>query len=381
MLCIKGTIKRFFGKRFFLWLILLWVQALAAQELPPLRAYVVVDSVHQRLLLAQNEHERFPPASLTKLMTAYLTFEALQNNKIQLDQKLTVSALARQQDGSRMFLEAGQQVSVDDLLRGLIIQSGNDASIVLAQHLAPSVADFVALMNQKALQLGMNNSHFMNPNGLPDEQHYSSAYDLALLAQALIRNFPQYYHYYQEKSFTFNKIAQNNRNRLLWTRPSVDGLKTGHTQAAGYCLVSSEAREKERLVVVVLGAAKEAQRYQATEALLNRAWAQHQTLRLVQKNQALQELPVYYGRVNHATVYAAQDLDLSLWAQDRDKIQAHLNIQHLEAPLAAGAEVGRLSVSLNGQTLAQVPIVIDEALEETHFVKRFWHGLQLWWAD
>ncbi|MBI3936438.1 MAG: D-alanyl-D-alanine carboxypeptidase, partial [Betaproteobacteria bacterium] len=281
---------------------------------PPIaaKAYLLLDFHSRQTLVAYNPHERVEPASLTKLMTAYLTFAALRQKLIQREQRVVVSERAWRAEGSRTFIEPRKPVTVDELMRGVIVQSGNDASIALAEAVAGSEEVFAQMMNREAQRLGMKNTHFVNSTGLPHPQHYSSAYDLALLASALIHDFPEYYPLYAEKEFRYNNISQSNRNRLLWTDPAVDGMKTGYTEHSGYSLISSAKRGPRRLISVVLGAASESVRAGESQKLLNYGFQFYDSVRLYEKNQPVVTLQVWKGSGNNVKAGFLHDLYLAL---------------------------------------------------------------------
>lgn len=357
----------------------LLLSGLRANELNlPVKSYILLDHQSGRVLNELNADQRLPPASITKLMTAYLVFEALASNKIKLTDTVVVSQEAYKQEGSRMFIELNKSVAIEDLLRGLIIQSGNDASIALAETVGGTVGEFVKMMNAKAQALGMTNTSFSNPNGLPDPNHYSTARDIAILARNMIANYPQYYHYYSEKSFKYNKIDQKNRNRLLFTNPQVDGLKTGHTQEAGYCLASSEKRTNGRMIAVVLGAEKENQRYEASQALLNYGFAQFETVTVLSANKILQTVPVYKGEINEVNGVVAQDVQLTVFKMDKPHLSASIHLDTAIAPIQKGQKLGRVDIILNNQVIKTVDVVANEAIPEAGFFKRLWHSMKLW---
>ena len=301
----------------------LLVTALAALTLPTLvlaqqqpvaptlaaKSWLLIESASGQELAAQAADNRLDPASLTKLMTAYITFSALKAGTIKLDQMVVVSEKAWRQEGSRMFIKVGTQVKVEDLIKGMIIQSGNDACVALAELIAGSEENFAQMMNKEAQRLGMKGTSFRNAAGLPDPNHYTTARDLATLAGALIRDFPEdYAKYYSLKEFTYNNIKQPNRNRLLWLDPSVDGVKTGHTEAAGYCLISSAKRDSRRLLAVVLGTTSDNVRAQESLKLLNFGFQAYEAVKVVAKDQAVSDLKVWKGKEN--TVKAGFQSDL-----------------------------------------------------------------------
>lgn len=354
-----------------------------AQQSPelPVKSYILTDAQSGQILAEQNANEHLSPASITKLMTGYLTFEALKSGKIKLDTLVNVSRNAYQQEGSRMFIEINSQVPVNELLQGLIVQSGNDAAVALAEYLGGSVAGFTDMMNKKAAELGMKDTHYMNPTGLPDPQHYSSAHDIALLARQIIKDFPQYYHYYGQKSFTYNKIKQSNRNRLLWRNANIDGLKTGHTSDAGYCLTSSEKRGGLRLIGVVLGAAKENERYDASQALFNYGFARFEDVEVLKSNQILTTVPVFKGVQNEIQIEPQHAVHLLLPKEDKDKVTAGLDLPRVIAPVEKGQVLGKITVKVGNKVYTTLPAVAAESVAEAGFFKRGWHSLKLLFAD
>src|SRR5688572_30579968 len=272
------------------------------------RGYVLLDYTSNQVLAATNENERLEPASLTKLMTAYAVFHALKDGRTKLTDMVTISPYARSQDGSRMFVDVGTQVSVENLIQGMIVQSGNDATVALAEHVAGSEPVFVDLMNQYAQQLGMVSTRFQNSPGMPHPEHYTTARDVALLSSALIKEYPDYYKYYSQREFTWNKITQPNRNGLLYRDASVDGLKTGHTESAGYCLVSSAHRDGMRLVSVVMGSPTVRAREDASAALLNYGFNFYQTRKLYAARSPVITLPVWKGVADEVKLGVPHDV-------------------------------------------------------------------------
>ena len=319
------------------------------------------------------------PASLTKLMTAYLTFFALRQGAIKPTQTLPVSERAWRAEGSRMFVQPNMPVTVDELIRGMIVQSGNDACITLAEGISGSEEEFVRRMNQEAQRLGMKNTHFMNATGLPHPQHYTTAHDLALLARAIIRDFPEYYPFYSMKEYTYNNITQANRNRLLWQDPTVDGMKTGHTESAGFCLISSAKRDSRRLISVVLGTASETLRASESQKLLNYGFQNFDTHRLYQRGQTVATLPVWKGSENTLKAGVAEDFYVALPKGQYGRLKAALvSKQPLLAPLSAGQAVGTIRLTLAGKPYAEFPLVALEAVSTANFFKRGWDGVKLW---
>jgi D-alanyl-D-alanine carboxypeptidase (penicillin-binding protein 5/6) len=364
------------------WL-LVCAAAQAAQPAPPSivgKAWLVGDVTSGQMLAAQKADERFEPASLTKLMTAYLVFAALRDKKLTPEQQVAVSVRAWRAPGSRMFIEPRRPVTVDELIRGMEVHSGNDACIALAEAVAGSEEVFVQLMNREAERLGMKNTHFMNATGLPDAQHYSTARDLYVLAEALIRDFPEdYARYYALKEFRYNNITQPNRNRLLWLDASVDGVKTGHTEAAGYCLIASSRRGGRRLLSVLLGSTSEAARAQESQKLLNWGYQFFDGVKLASGGEAVRNLQVWKGAAATVKAGVRRDLYVTVPRGEADKLKAELvSQQPLVAPLAAGQRVGTLRVSLDGKPYGEHPLVALEPVAQAGIVKRAWDTLRLW---
>jgi D-alanyl-D-alanine carboxypeptidase (penicillin-binding protein 5/6) len=331
-----------------------------------------------QMIAGENMHERMEPASLTKLMTAYLAFSALKQKQLRLDQTVPVSTKAWRAEGSRMFIEPGKPVTVEELLNGMIVQSGNDASIALAEAVAGSEEVFAQMMNREAARLGLKNTQFVNATGLPDPQQYSTAHDIALLAAALIRDFPDFYPLYSQREYTYNNIRQANRNRLLWTDPYVDGVKTGHTEAAGYCLVASTRRDGRRLISVVMGTGSETARAVESQKLLNWGLQFFDTVRVYQKGQEVAVLPVWKGKENAVKVGFQDDLYLTLPKGQAERIKAALERQEpLIAPVAAGQKVGTLRLTVDGQPLGEYPVVALQSVPVANVFGRAWDSLKL----
>jgi D-alanyl-D-alanine carboxypeptidase (penicillin-binding protein 5/6) len=313
-------------------------------------------------------------------MTAYLVFAALRDKRLSLEQQVNVSERAWRAPGSRMFIQPRRPVTVDELIRGMVVQSGNDACIALAEAIAGSEDVFVQLMNREAARLGMKNSKFMNVTGLPDPQHYSTAQDLYLLAAALIHDFPaEYVQYYPQKEFRYNNITQPNRNRLLWLDPSVDGVKTGHTEAAGYCLIASSRRGGRRLLSVLLGSTSEATRAQESLKLLNWGYQFFDTVKLYADGEAVRSLEVWKGSANAVKAGFKGDLMITVPKGDTEKLKAELvSQQPLVAPVAQGQRVGTLRVSLDGKPLGEYPLLALESVPVAGIFGRAWDTLRLW---
>ncbi len=345
-------------------------------------AWLLVDLGSNQILTSEKPDERIEPASLTKLMTAYLTFAALHKHSLSIQQPLPVSERAWRTGGSKMFIKVDTQVPVEDLIKGMIVQSGNDACVALAEGIAGSEENFAQMMNREAERLGMRNSHFMNSTGLPDPQHYTTARDLSLLAAALIRDFPEEYKtYYSMKSYTYNNITQPNRNRLLFIDPSVDGVKTGHTDGAGYCLISSALRDKRRLLSVVLGTASDAARATESQKLLNWGYVAYDSVALFAKSQAVASLRVWKGAENSVKAGFTSDLSIAVPKGYAEKVKSDFVADpRLIAPIALGQKVGTLKVTIDGQPYNDYPVVALEEVPLGNFFQRLIDTIRLWFA-
>ncbi len=344
------------------------------------KSYVLFDYNSNQILVDQDGDARMEPASLTKLMTAYLTFDAIRHGTLTIHQKLNVPSIAVRNPGqdSRMLLKAGQTVTVDELLRGLIVDSGNDAAIMLAENIAGSQAGFVDMMNQEAKRLGMKNTHFANPAGLPDAEHYSTASDLAVLAAAMIRDYPQYYPLFSLRSYTFNNVTQSNPNRLLWIDPYVDGIKTGYAESEGYCLVGSAQRDKHRLISVLFGANSSRLRASESQKLLNYGFQHFDSVRLYQKDQPVTRLPIWKGSERRLDVGFRRDLFLAIpkgtFSQLSAKIETY---QPILAPVLGGQQLGVLKLALAGKPYAEFPLVALEGVPLANVFSRGWDSIRL----
>lgn len=342
-------------------------------------AWLLVDFQSGQVLAQEKPDERIAPASLTKLMTAYLSFTALREGRLKLTQTLPISEKAWKAEGSRMFLQPNQPARVEELIRGMIVQSGNDACITLAEAIAGSEESFAALMNQQAQKLGMKNTHFMNATGLPNPQHYTTARDLSLLASAIVRDFPEFYPIYSMKEYRYNNITQPNRNRLLTMDPSVDGLKTGHTDAAGYCLIASAKREQRRVLSVVLGTASDLARATESQKLINYGMQFFETPKLHAKEQAVAQLPVWKGEKNQLKVGFTTDRYITLPHGQAAKITRQLvPNQPLVAPIQRGQAVGVMKMQLDGKPFADYPVLALETIPAGGIFTRLWDGARLW---
>jgi len=363
--------------------LLLFSTHLAAQvpSAPSLgaRGYLLIDHDSGRVLASKAATERLEPASITKLMTAYVAFNAIRNGQIGLQDKVLVSEKAWRTEGSRMFIEVGTRVPVELLLQGMIIQSGNDASVALAEHVAGTEETFAELMNQTAANLGMLSSNYMNSTGLPDPDHYTTASDIAILANAIIRDFPEYYAWYSQKQFTYNGITQDNRNALLWRDKTVDGLKTGHTEAAGYCLVSSAKRDNMRVVAVVLGTNSSSARANDSQALINYGFRFFESRLLYSAGQEITEERVWYGDPENTKLIARDDVYVTFPRGGYDRLQASSELRgQLEAPLSADEQAGTLKITLDGELLAEVPLYSATDVDEAGLFGQFVDWVLLW---
>jgi len=343
------------------------------------RGYFLMDFTSGQVLAEVNADQRLEPASLTKLMSAYAVFHALKDGRIKMDDQVRISKHARDQDGSRMFVEVGTLVSVENLVQGMISVSGNDATVALAEHVAGSEPVFVDLMNQYAQRLGLVSTHFQNSPGMPSPEHYTTARDIAVLSAAIIRDYPEYYKFYSQRSFTWNKITQPNRNGLLERDPTVDGLKTGHTDSAGYCLVSSAKRDGMRLVSVVMGSPSISAREDASAALLNYGFNFYQSRKLYDANAIVLTIPVWKGAAESVKLGVTQDVYAVVPRGQDSSLSAAADLPDpLFAPLARGTEVGKLRVNLGDKTLGTYALHPLEDVGEAGFFSRMIDDVKLW---
>jgi D-alanyl-D-alanine carboxypeptidase (penicillin-binding protein 5/6) len=345
------------------------------------RAYIVVDYRTGKVLASQEAVARLEPASLTKLMTAYIVFQELAAGKLKLDEPVVVSEHAWRSEGSRTFIELGKPVSVELLILGMIVQSGNDATIALAERVAGTEETFVQLMNENAKRLGMVGTHFENSSGLPSPQHYTTARDMSLLAVAMIRDFPQYYKYYSVREFEHNGIKQQNRNGLLGRDPSVDGLKTGHTDSAGFCLVTSALRDGMRLISVVLGSTSMKARENASAALLNYGFTFYDTKLVVKGGTALGSTKVWKAAQSPVNVGIKDDLYITLPRGQANDVKTTVDLRpRLIAPLGIDADVGQLRVFVGNQTLTTMPVHPLNNVAAGGWWRRLIDTIRLWFA-
>ncbi len=349
---------------------------------PPVgaKAHILVDFHTGQVLSEQNADARLEPASLTKIMTAYVVSDALKSGKIRVTDQVVISERAWKMGGSQMFIEVGKQVSVEDLLKGMVIQSGNDASVALAEHVAGSEEAFAGLMNRHAERLGLTNSHFTNASGLPDPALYTSPRDLATLGAALVRDFPEHYKLHSVREFTYNNIVQQNRNRLLALEPGVDGIKTGHTAAAGYCLVFSAERDNMRLVGVLMGADSEKIRTAEARKLLGFGFRFYEGQKLQPANTALAKTRVWKGEATELDVGLASDLFATVPRGQAGKLAVSLEVNpRIVAPVRKGDRVGTVRVQFAGKELEARPLVALQDVGAGGFVRRWADAARLWW--
>jgi len=345
-------------------------------------SYLLVDADTMRVLVEHNSHEPLPPASLTKIMTAYVAELEIDAGRIKLEDQVPISVNAWRTGGSRMFIQEGTTVSLDDLLRGVIISSGNDASVAIAEYVAGSESAFADMMNKQAARLGMRNSYFQNATGLSAPDHQTSAWDMALLTRALIHEYPEHYAIYAERSFKFNNIDQPNRNRLLWRDRTVDGVKTGHTDAAGWCLVASAVRGNMRLISVVMGADSDEARMRESQKLLSYGFRYFETHKLYDAETPLKTARVWYGDTRELPLGAREDVHVTITRGAYDALQAEILVPNaIEAPIALGQELGELRLTLEGEVVAQVPLVALAAVEQAGLFSRLLDFIVLLFAN
>lgn len=343
------------------------------------KAWLSLDANSGQVIAAQNVDERIEPASLTKLMTAYLVFEALEAGRLSLDQEVLVSEKAWRTEGSRMFLNPNSQVTIHELLQGLIVQSGNDATVALAESMAGSEEAFAALMNEEAKRQGLTNTHFENGSGLPHPDHLTSVRDLATLAKNLVTRFPQYLHYYSQKEYLYNDISQPNRNRLLWLDSTVDGLKTGHTKSAGYGLITTAQRDGRRVITVVTGTASDAARTEDSLKLLNWSYQNFDTVELYKPNEPIVTARIWEGEVENVGLGVAESVWVTVPRGRTNDIKPIAQYtQPLMAPVAQDQQVGNVTFNLEDQTLVDVPLVALETVPQAGFVGRLVDKVRMW---
>jgi len=342
------------------------------------KSYLLQDIRSGVILSEENADVRIEPASLTKMMTMYIVSEALRSGKIQLSDKVEISKKSWRTGGSRMFLKAGEEVSVEDLIKGIIVESGNDAAIAMAEFVAANEEAFVGLMNQQTKELGMANTHFVNVTGLPDPNHYTTARDLSKLGQALISEFPEYYHWYKQKWFTYNGIKQPNRNRLLWHDAAVDGIKTGHTKDAGYCLVASAERSGSRLIAVIVGANSDRSRAENAEKLLNYGFKHFETHKLYNAGTPLTKLRVWRGASLKVPFGIANDFYVTIPSGQYNNLKITIDSKKLlQAPITKGQAYGNLKITLNDDVISTMPLIALEDCAQGSLIRRITDGISL----
>ena len=343
-------------------------------------SYLIMDADSGYHLVEKNIDQRVEPASLTKMMTAYVAASQIAGGHIAMTDEVVVSEKAWRMGGSRMFIEVGKKVSVEDLLKGVIIQSGNDASVALAEHVSGTEEAFAELMNHYASELGMNGTHFMNSSGWPDEDHFTTAGDLAIMARAMIRDYPEIYAFHSIREFTYNDIKQPNRNRLLWKDSSVDGIKTGHTESAGYCLVASSVRDGIRLISVVMGSTGTRARTDATQALLNYSYRVYETRTLYAGSEAVTTVKVWKGERDSLDLVVENELVLTLPRGQYDELQTVMTVEEkLVAPITSGRKLGQIELLLDDEVIATRSLVASEAVPAGSLFVRLRDHIKLHW--
>ncbi|WGG50759.1 D-alanyl-D-alanine carboxypeptidase family protein [Rugamonas sp. DEMB1] len=367
----------------------LMLSAAVAQTLPAptiaAKSWLLLDATSGQIIASQDPNARIEPASLTKIMTAYVTFAALRDKKLDINQMVNVSTRAWKVDASssKMFIDPATPVKINDLLHGLMVQSGNDAAVALAEAVAGDEAAFVVLMNREAQRMGLTNTRFANPHGLPSPENYSTAQDLSVLAKRVILDYPEFYKIDSVKSFTYNKITQPNRNRLLWLDPTVDGMKTGHTEAAGYCMIASAHRpngaSERRLISVVLGTSSDQARTQESQKLLNWGFQNFDTVKLYSKGQAIATPEIWKGSKGTVKIGFANDVMVTVPKGVAGKMKPLLERKGpLVAPLAENSRVGSLKMMVDGKPLLELPVVALEPITQASIFGRAWDSMRLW---
>ena len=340
--------------------------------------YILIDSTSGRILAEKNADERIEPASITKIMTGYVAADQIAKGFVSLEDQVLISENCWRKGGSKMFIREGTRVSLSDLIKGMVIQSGNDASCAIAEHVAISEEGFIDLMQLYVDELGLNNTQFKNVTGWPDPDHYSSARDLAKLTKSLIDKFPEHYSLYKERYFTFNEIKQRNRNSLLWQDESIDGVKTGHTESAGYCLVSSGVRNDTRLIAVTLKSSSEKSRLTDNRRLLDYGFRYFRTKKVLESNVSLLVEQVWGGETESVSLSSAQDFYLTLSPRDFPRVEPEVKLNdYLQAPIAKGQVVGQVDLILDGDSIASVEVVAMEEVPALGFFGTVWSNIKL----
>ena len=340
--------------------------------------FILIDSITGKVLAQQSPDGKVEPASITKIMTGYVVADQIKQGFISENDEVLISENCWKKGGSRMFIEAGKRVLVSDLIKGMVVQSGNDASCALAEHVAVSEEGFVDLMSRYIYDMGLKNTNFINVTGWPDENHYSSARDIAILSKRLIEDFPAHYDIYKEKFFTFNDIKQRNRNSLLWQDETIDGLKTGHTESAGYCLVSSGVRNETRLIAVTLGSSSEKQRIVDNRRLLDYGFRYFRTKKVLSSMELLAEEQVWGGEKESLSLLSSQDVYFTLPLRDFQNIKSNIVLDdYLQAPIAKDQRVGKLEFSLNNKVIKSIDIVSSEEVDSLGVFGQAWSNIKL----
>ena len=340
--------------------------------------FILIDSITGKVLAQQSPDGKVEPASITKIMTGYVVADQIKQGFISENDEVLISENCWRKGGSRMFIEAGKRVLVSDLIKGMVVQSGNDASCALAEHVAVSEEGFVDLMSRYIYDMGLKNTNFVNVTGWPDENHYSSARDIAILSKRLIEDFPAHYDIYKEKFFTFNDIKQRNRNSLLWQDETIDGLKTGHTESAGYCLVSSGVRNETRLIAVTLGSSSEKQRIVDNRRLLDYGFRYFRTKKVLSSMELLAEEQVWGGEKESLSLLSSQDVYFTLPLRDFQNIKSNIVLDdYLQAPIAKDQKVGKLEFSLNNKVIKSIDIVSSEEVDSLGVFGQAWSNIKL----
>jgi len=369
-------------------LLLSMAHSVSAQQLIPAppqlaaTAYMLIDAKTGEVLVEKNADETVPPASLTKMMTSYIVSSEMDRGNVADEDEVNISVRAWKMGGSKMFIREGTQVAVEDLLKGVVIQSGNDASVALAEHIAGSEEAFADVMNQQAAILGMSNTQYQNATGWPAEGHYTTARDLAILARAIINDYPDHYTLYAERSFKYNGIDQMNRNRLLFLDKSIDGLKTGHTEEAGYCLVASGVKSGMRLISVVLGTKSDKARAAESQKLLAYGFRYYETHQAFEPNQELAVQRVWGGKAQEVAIGVKESLWLTIPRRGQERLKTDIHIDDVvEAPISKGQELGKVTLELDDKTVAELPLVALQDVEQAGFFARLWDSIKLFFFN
>jgi len=355
----------------FIWSVSATAAPVPAQPKLAADSFLLMDFHSGRVLAEKNIHKKVEPASITKLMTAYVIYKEIEAGRLSVDEEVLISKKAWRMKGSKMFVEVGNKVKVDDLLKGIIVQSGNDATVAMAEHIAGTESAFADYMNQYARALGMQDTNFVNSTGWPDKNHVTTAADLAKLAQALIREFPVQYQRYSEKEYTYNGIRQYNRNKLLWRDKDVDGIKTGHTESAGYCLVASAKRDDMRLISVVLGTSSEKAREAASQSLLSYGFRFYESNKLYGAGESLNSARIWKGEISELNLGLEDDLYVTIPRGQYKNLDAVMDVSaNIEAPVKQGQQLGNVVVTFEGEELVSKPLVALQSVAEGSFFQR-----------